>query len=154
MAGGRPTKYDPKYHPKLAKALVKNGATVQEVADELEVDKVTIYRWANLHGEFCNALKVGGDAANDRLAASLYERARGYTHDDVDIRVCDGVVVQTPIKKHYPPDVGALVFWLTNKDKANWKRNAGAEEASNSLAKALQDLIDPNAAKLKPNDQG
>ncbi len=56
-----------------------------EVADFFEVDVRTIYRWKTGREEFCQALKVGKDVADDRVTRSLYARANGYEHDQVDI---------------------------------------------------------------------
>ena len=35
--GGRPSKYDPKYHPQLVKWMARSGKTQAEIAQELEI---------------------------------------------------------------------------------------------------------------------
>lgn len=81
----------------------------------------TIYRWKAEHEVFCQALKIGKDVADERVTRSLYARANGYEHDEVDIRVIEGKIVQTPIRKHYPPDTTAAIFWLKNRRKEEWR---------------------------------
>jgi hypothetical protein len=39
----------------------------------------------------------------------------------VDIRVVGGDIVQTPIRKFYPPDTTAAIFWLKNRAPAQWR---------------------------------
>jgi transposase-like protein len=66
MAAGRPSKYKPEFIEQ-AKKLCLLGATDMEIADFLEVNIVTLYRWKNEHEEFCNALKISKAVADDRV---------------------------------------------------------------------------------------
>jgi hypothetical protein len=48
-----PTRYDPDYHPKLArKACLLRGATDAELAEHFEIAEATLYRWKNVHPNF------------------------------------------------------------------------------------------------------
>ena len=116
----RPTKYQPGY-PAQAEKLCKLGATDIEIADFFNVNVATIHRWKSDYPEFCDAIKTGKVEADDRVVRSLYARATGYEHDDVDIRVIDGKIVKTPIRKQYPPDTTAVIFWLKNRDPEHWR---------------------------------
>ena len=104
-----------------AAQLSKEGATDQEMADYFGVDVRTLYRWKNTEPEFRQAIKSAKDAADDRVERSLFERALGYERDEMDVRVVSGEVVQTPIRKFYPPDTTACIFWLKNRQPAIWR---------------------------------
>lgn len=104
-----------------AEKLCKLGATDIEVADFFEVDVRTIYRWKTENDAFCQALKAGKAESDDRVERSLFARATGYEHDEVDIRVVGGEIVQTPIRKYYPPDTTACIFWLKNRKTEEWR---------------------------------
>lgn len=150
MAGGRPTKYTAEYAAQAAK-LCKLGATDAELADFFAVSTSTIYLWKVEHKEFSESLKLPKQLANDRVARSLYQRAIGYTHDDVDIRTValgdnqGSEVVQTQIKKHYPPDTAAAFIWLKNRDSANWRDRV---EHTGAAGGAMQiELIETAALK-------
>jgi hypothetical protein len=39
----------------------------------------------------------------------------------VDIRVIDKEIVQTPVRKYYPPDTTAAIFWLKNRRPDLWR---------------------------------
>jgi hypothetical protein len=117
---GRPSKFQPEFVTQAEK-LCKLGATDMEIADFFEVDVRTLYRWKAEHEGFCQALKSGKEQADERVERSLFARATGYEHDDMDIRVVEGTVVQTPIRKHYPPDTTAAIFWLKNRRSAEWR---------------------------------
>lgn len=120
MSGGRPTKFKPEF-VKQALMMARVGATDREVAESFEVDEATIYRWKHTKPEFCEALKVGKDVADDRVEQSLYRRALGYSHDAVKMHVVEGVVAVTPFVERYPPDTTAAIFWLKNRRPAEWR---------------------------------
>lgn len=120
MAGGRPTKYTPE-NLKMVQMLAKLGATNLEMAEALNVSLSTLKLWMVQHEEFSAAVKIGKESADDRVAESLYQRAMGYSHPEVDIRVIDGAIVETPVIKHYAPDTTAAIFWLKNRRPQEWR---------------------------------
>lgn len=117
---GRPTDFNEEY-VEQARKLCRLGATDQEIADFFDVSARTIYRWKAEHDDFCQALKAGKAEADDRVERSLFARANGYEHDEVDIRVVNNAIVQTPIRKFYPPDTTACIFWLKNRRPEEWR---------------------------------
>lgn len=120
MTAGRPTKFKDEFIAQ-ARKLCALGATDIEVADFLEVDVRTIYRWKADNAKFCQSLKTGKEIADDRVERSLYARANGFEHDEVDIRVIEGKVIKVPIRKIYAPDTTAAIFWLKNRRPGDWR---------------------------------
>ena len=112
--GGRPTKFRDEYIQQAEK-LCRLGATDIEIADFFGIDISTLYRWKADREEFCDAIKTGKAPSDERVERSLFARANGYEHDEVDIRVIEGQIVQTTIRKYYPPDTAAAIFWLKNR---------------------------------------
>lgn len=133
---GRPTKFKAEYIEQ-AKKLCQLGATDVEIADFFEIDVRTLYRWKGEHDKFCQALKVGKAVADERVERSLFARANGYEHDEVDVRVVGQEIVQTPIRKFYPPDTTACIFWLKNRRPEDW-RDKVQNELSGPDGKPLQ----------------
>jgi hypothetical protein len=119
---GRPPKYDPKFVPIVARFCEKAGATDMEIADLLGVDVRTVYRWKSDHPDFCQALKLHKATADDRVETSLYKSATGYEVDETDIRVINGKIVKTIVRRHYPPVPTSMIFWLANRKSASWRR--------------------------------
>jgi len=117
---GRPSKYKPEFAEQAAK-LCALGATDAQLADFFAVSVSTVNLWKVTHKEFSESIKVPKATADERIEQSLYRRAMGYEHDEVDIRVIDHALVQTPIRKYYPPDSTALIFWLKNRKPAEWR---------------------------------
>lgn len=121
MAGGRPSKYDKTATPVAGRKLALLGLTDQEIADVMGVHLDTIAEWKKVHPEFSDALNEGKAEADSHVVDRLYQRAMGYEHDEVDIRVVAGEIVQTPIRRYYPPDTTAAIFWLKNRQRAKWR---------------------------------
>ena len=55
---GRPSKYKPEMCDKVIE-LMKEGASIEEVALELDISKSNMYAWMDKHAEFQNAIKEG-----------------------------------------------------------------------------------------------
>lgn len=149
-AGGRPTEYREEYNEQ-ARKLCLLGATDKELADFFEVSEVTINAWKNKHPEFLKSLKDGKLLADAEIANKLYHRAKGYQHEDVDIKVIDGQIVMTDLVKHYPPDTTAAIFWLKNRDPKRWRDKQDIEHSG----KIGTDLSDEELeAKIKALTNG
>jgi hypothetical protein len=56
MAGGRPTDYDPDFHPQeIVKLMRDEGLTDVEVAERWDVVVETLWEWKQVHPEFSKA---------------------------------------------------------------------------------------------------
>ena len=132
MPAGRPSKYKPEY-AKQAEKLAKLGATDRELADFFEVVESTLNLWKIEHPEFSESLKLGKEIPDQRVERSLYQRALGYSHEEVDIRVVNNEIQMTPIIKHYPPDPTSAIFWLKNRKSDNWRDKQELEHSGNII---------------------
>lgn len=122
IATGRPSKFRPEFVEQASK-LAALGATDREAAEFFGVNEATLNRWKHTRAEFCASLKVGKEAADQRVAQSLYRRAVGYSYDAVKIFMPAGASapVYAPYVEHAPPDTTAAIFWLKNRDPDQWR---------------------------------
>ena len=140
---GRPSKYKSEYVEQAVK-LCKLGATDIEIADFFDVEVRTLYRWKGEFEEFCQALKAGKEVSDERVERSLFARANGYEHDEVDIRVVDHTIVQTPIRKYYPPDTTAAIFWLKNRRPEQWRDKVETEHSGHiQIGRVTREIVRP-----------
>ena len=116
----RPSKYDPAFCDQTRK-LCKLGATDIEVADFFGVSVATLNNWKAAHPAFLEALKEGKTEADARVVDSLYHRAVGYSFDSEKVFQFQGEVIRAPIREHVPPDTTACIFWLKNRQAADWR---------------------------------
>lgn len=144
---GRPSKFKPEF-VEQAEKLCKLGATDLDIADFFGVDVRTLYRWKGENEAFCQALKAGKAEADARVERSLFARANGYEHDEVDIRVVAGQIVQTPIRKVYAPDTTACIFWLKNRKPEQWRDKTETKHSGTvQFSKVTREIVRP-AQKL------
>lgn len=131
-ARGPLSQYKPSYCEE-ARKLCENGAIDVEIAEHFGVAIRTIYRWKNSYPDFAAALRVGKDAADDRVVASLYNRANGYTFDAVKIMSVPlgngggSEIREVPYQEHVPPDTTAMIFWLKNRRPKEWRDKQDVE---------------------------
>ena len=117
---GRPTKYKPEYAD-LARKFCLLGATDKRLGDFFQVNEDTINEWKKVYTEFSESICQGREIADAEIANSLYHRAKGYSHPEVDIKVIQNQVVMTDLVKHYPPDTTAASLWLRNRQSDKWR---------------------------------
>ncbi|MFT3804969.1 MAG: terminase [Burkholderiaceae bacterium] len=112
---------------RIAAHACRLGATDADVADMFHVSVRTLQYWKADKPGLVEAMRVAKDEADARVERSLYERAIGYEHPEIDIRVVGGQIVQTEIRKHYPPDTTAAIFWLKNRQPRRWRDRTTTE---------------------------
>lgn len=127
FATGRPTDYRPEFDQQVYR-LCLLGMTDKQLAVFFDVTETTINNWKKTHYSFLESLREGKMLADAKVAEALYLRATGYSHPDTHIAVVDGEIVQTETIKRYPPDTGAAVFWLKNRQPQLWKEKVEVKE--------------------------
>lgn len=155
MAGGRPSKFKAEFVEQAAK-LAALGATDRDVADFFGIDERTVNRWKQTNEEFCQALNVGKDAADDRVKQSLYRRAVGYSYDAVKIFMPANAPapVYAPYVEHCPPDTTAAIFWLKNRDPDAWRDVSRHEHAGKDGAPLIPVLnVTIGSARSEPSSE-
>lgn len=148
---GRPTAYKPQFADQASK-LCALGATDYELADFFEVDVSTVYRWKHTHPDFCEALKVGKEALDNRVERSLYQRAVGYSFNSEKIFHFQGLVTRAETVEHVPPDPGAAMSWLKNRRGDKW-RDKQDHEHSGSVEFVTKEHRDAVVAAAMRVDQ-
>jgi len=120
MAGGRPKKFKPEYL-KIAQTMAKVGCTEYEIAEALNINRITFWRWKQENAEFCNVVAVGRDQATDRVEKALYCRAVGMKRKVQKVASFQGVHEIVEVTEEVLPDVVAAKFWLTNQKSKEWR---------------------------------
>ena len=124
MPAGRPTDYKIEHCTDAAKLCFMFGATDEQLAEWFNVDVSTIKLWKTVHPEFSAVIRPSKETYDRRIVRSLAERALGYTCKETVIATHKGEITDTmEIDKHYPPDPTSMIFWLTNRQRNEWKRN-------------------------------
>jgi hypothetical protein len=143
---GRPTKFKPEYKEQ-AKKICSMGGVDKDLAEFFKVTMSTLYLWKQEHKDFSDTIKNTKSEKDSQVERSLYERATGYSHPDVHISNYQGIITETKLTKHYPPDPTSMIFWLKNRKPDTWREkqeveHSGVVEHKHGLSEELQNLLD------------
>lgn len=121
---GRKTLYK-KSMVEQTRNLVMMGYTHEKVAEFYNIHISSLYLWKNQYLEFFDALNTCRDENDSNIVRSLYDVAKGYNYTEKKKEVDgDGKTKITRIKKHMPPNVGAIKVWLYNRRPKDFKPEA------------------------------
>ena len=144
--GGRPTRYKSEYLAVMYK-ITELGGTDKDVIAAIGIGERTLNTWKKKYPEVSAALKQGKDFANHEIKTALFQVAKGFKCDDIKFATFEGQITdEKKIKRHYPPNVRAIQFWLINRDRDNWKPinelqpGGDGQEIADALAKLAESL--------------
>ena len=135
---GRPSKQKNISLPQLEK-MAGYGLTDEQIADILQICTATLKNYKQ-NPKFLTALKKGKEKADNFVVGSLFHRAIGYSHPELQLFCYKGKIIQKEIIKHYPPDPIAMIFWLKNRQPENWRDKTDIEHSvsENTVEKFAQ----------------
>ena len=134
----RKSKYDETMPPR-AKLLAKRGFKQKQIAAILGISESTFYEWIKKFPELSESIKKGKNKADADVIASLYKKCLGYEVDEItkeiprgmslDLRTgeigdyAEELKITKIITKHIQADITSIIFWLSNRDNSDWKKN-------------------------------
>lgn len=152
---GRPSLFSPEY-VEQAEKLCRLGATDAELADFFGVSVRTLHRWKAEREDFCHSVKIGKEAADNRVERALYEKATGFAYVEQQafkVRNSDGseTLETIEVERMAPPDTTAMIFWLKNRKKADWRDKidqelSGPDGGPIEVKEIKINLVRPNGA--------
>lgn len=149
--GGRPTKFKPEFCEQVKK-LCLLGATNKQIADFFEVTEETIQEWLRSNKEFSSSVKEGKVIADANVANSLYNRATGFVKENCEkVFQFQGAVIRAETKEYFPPDAGAAMNWLKNRQKDIWRDKVEFDLNTNIIKVVIQDDGDTPSADTQDN---
>lgn len=127
--GGRPTKWRKEYIKQIHELAVI-GYTDKKIAKFMGIATSTLDNWKKDHPELMGRLHEARDGNMFEVVGTLYEAAKGYSHADEKIGFDkSGKTLRAKTTKHYPPNVNAAIFLLTNRNPDEWKRDRTVEDS-------------------------
>lgn len=132
----------------IAEKYADNNYTIESVCNSFGVSVRTFYTWLDKYADIAEIYKKAKahkkefypELLRQTALISLKKQIEGYTLEDevLEITESDGVgnnkrkkVYKKIIKRKVQPSLGAVIFALTNIDKANWKRHDQPENDQN-----------------------
>ena len=147
---GRPSKYKEEYSQQAYK-LTLLGHTLPDLALYFEVHVDTIKEWMYKYEDFSASVKKGKDIADGDVTVSFHKRAMGYRYEEVTYEKIvvkegnsfiseddvdnEGISVDAYKKKvvvkEVPPDPGAALNWLKNRQPKKWRDKQEIDHTTN-----------------------
>lgn len=119
-------------------AWARDGLSDEQMAHNIGITTTTLYDWKKKYPAFSEALARGKEVVDIEVENALLKRAKGYDYiettseliADKNARNKAVMKVTKRVTRHVPPDVKAIVFWLTNR-KPEWRDKQEKELSGN-----------------------
>lgn len=140
----------------LIESWARNGLTIEQIANNLGISKVTLYKYMNEHIELSERLKKGKEVVDIEVENALLKRALGYKYDEVTRELNDDtgeLEITKVVTKEVQPDTTAQIFWLKNRKPEDW-RDRKEVEHSGSISNPYEGLTKEELLKIAGADDG
>ena len=153
----RPSKYETHVKPRLSEVAdwVRNGSSDKEVARRLGIAADSLIEYKKRFPEFSECLKNTRAYVDGQVENALLKRAIGYDVEEVAQEIySDGSKHVKKIKRHIPPDITAMIFWLKNRRPEKWRDKPQEDNQQNAEVKIVIDrkVIDLSKGKNDGTD--
>lgn len=119
-------------------AWARDGLSDEQMAHNIGITTTTLYDWKKKYPAFSEALACGKEVVDIEVENALLKRAKGYDYIETtseliaDKNAKNKAVMKVTkrVTRHVPPDVKAIVFWLTNR-KQEWRDKQEKELSGN-----------------------
>lgn len=112
-------------------AWARNGLSDEQIAHNIGISRQTLYKWRKKDNRIEDALKKGKEVTDYEVENALFKKAIGGYFEETKERIetINGkeVKITETIKKYYPPDTTACIFWLKNRKPDDWKDRKAQE---------------------------
>lgn len=134
----------------------RDGLTDEQIAQNMDINVATLYRWKDKYCEICEALKRGKEVVDRQVENALLKRALGYRYEEVTKEIgfnpetgMEELIVKKVVTKEVQPDVTAQIFWLKNRKPEVWRDKQQIEHSGDmNINNPLKDLTTEELRKL------
>lgn len=162
-----------KYNKKIVEnicALIRvDSYTVVEICEQVGISKETYYQWLKTKPDFSDSIKKAQDEFKEDILVecnrSLVKLIKGYTVQEKRTVTADTgkkdengkpivkVKEHMVTDKHYPPSLGAIIHFQTNRDPDSWKnRQENKISGEVGIKSSLESLSDEELKKIVDGD--
>ena len=143
-------------HKKAVLANIASGHNLTVSAKMAGMERTVIYSWIRKDKKFAEdfdkAQKSKEKIELEMVKSALVRRATGYTYEEIHTESYGRKVVVKKILKTVPPDTGAIVFYLCNKDSENFQNTQHIRHSDRDGDPLSVMLIDAkDQYRLKPD---
>jgi hypothetical protein len=126
------------------------GATMEQIASYLNVERKTFYNWMDVMPEWKEAILEAREKADLEVVHSTRANAIGFYKEETQVFIYRGQIIEKQVKKYYPPNPVTQKFWLINRQRANW---TDTSEVKHSGVLGLRKVEDIPLNELNQEEQ-
>lgn len=130
----------------LIECWMRDGYTIEDVANKIGVEKKTLYDWRAQYPEIEKALRNGKEIIDYKVENALLKSALGYKKKEVKVTTTMryGKVVETikeTTESEQAPNVTAIQYWLCNRQSNKWK-------SVNAKQNIFEDMVEDDTIEV------
>ncbi len=144
----------------LLEAWARNGLTIEQIAKNLGISKVTFYKYMNEHTELSERLKKGKEVVDIEVENALLKRALGYKYNEVTKELVkdketgeEELKITKVVTKEVVGDTTAQIIWLKNRKPGDWRDRKEIEHSGN-ISNPYEGLTREELLKIASEDDG
>lgn len=100
----------------------RKGLKDKTIADNIGIKPQTLYDWKRRFPSFSEALKKTKEIIDNEAEEALIRAMLGYDYEEVTTYIdSNGKKSVKKVKKHMPPNITALIFYLKNRRPEDWR---------------------------------
>lgn len=162
-------KYNKKIVDNICALIRADSYTVVEICEQVGISKETYYQWLKTKPDFSDSIKKAQDEFKEDILVecnrSLVKLIKGYTVQEKRTVTADTgkkdengkpivkVKEHMVTDKHYPPSLGAIIHFQTNRDPDSWKnRQENKISGEVGIKSSLESLSDEELKKIVDGD--
>lgn len=125
----------------LLSGWARKGLSDEQIAKNIGISRSTLNEWKRKYPDISDTLKKGKEVADAEVENALYLKCLGqkvslkktfkvkHVQYENGKKVSEKEELQVGEDEVYiPPDTKAIIFWLTNRVRDDWKDRRGAED--------------------------
>ena len=125
----------------LLSGWARKGLSDQQIAKNIGISRSTLNEWRKKYPDISDTLKKGKEVADAEVENALYLKCIGHKvqlkktfkvkkieYNDAGKKIKEEENLETGEDEVYiPPDTKAIIFWLTNRMREDWKERQNTQ---------------------------
>lgn len=125
----------------LLSGWARKGLSDQQIAKNIGISRSTLNEWRKKYPDISDTLKKGKEVADAEVENALYLKCIGHKvqlkktfkvkkieYNDAGKKIKEEEKLETGEDEVYiPPDTKAIIFWLTNRMREDWKERQNTQ---------------------------
>lgn len=103
----------------------KDGLIDEQIAKNMGIAYSTFKEWKKRFPDLSDVLKRSKEVVDREIENALFESAKGFVYEEEAVTNTGEVVT---VKKYSKPNVTAIIFWLKNRKRTEWRDKQEIEQ--------------------------